>query len=58
MQLKAMLVTQFASLEPKICLKPNLGVQNEPCGRNRIFCFFLKKCKGAAMQFKNYFKTI
>ena len=23
-----------------------------------FFAFFLKKCKGAAMQFKNYFKTI
>ena len=52
MQSKALLVTLFASLEPKIYLKPNLGVQNEPYGQNRIFLFFLKKCKGTAMNYK------
>ena len=52
MQSKALLVKLFASLEPKIYLKPNLGVQNEPYGQNRIFLFFLKKCKGTAMNYK------
>ena len=52
MQSKPLLVTEFASLESKIYLKLNLGVQNEPRGQNRIFWFFQKKCKGTAMQFK------
>ena len=42
----------FAPLASKMYLKPNLGVQNEPCVQNGIFRFLLKKCKGTAMQFK------
>ena len=54
MQSEALLVTLFASLDSKIYLKPNLGVQNEPCGQNRIVLIFPKECKGTAMQLKNY----
>ena len=36
MHSEAMLVTQFPSLDSKIYLKPNLGVENEPYGQNNI----------------------
>ena len=52
MHSEALLVTESASLDSKIYLKPNLEVLNEPCGQNRFFLFFLKKFKSTAMQFK------
>ena len=49
---EARLVTKRASLHSKVYVKPNLGVQKEPCGQNRIFLLFLKKFEGTVMQFK------
>ena len=58
MHSEALLVTQFAFLDSKIYLKSNLGVQNEPCGQNRNFWFFLKKFEGTAMQFKKLYSVM